>query len=254
MIDVITCRGTGEHPNAASNMLFGVTRRLDGNHFNILGDLDYPASVGPAGGGVFGPSEDESIRIGVQNLAGMVRAATNPVGLLGYSLGSLVVTGFREAQARGEYGDCEIAWSACVANPRRAVGDTIDLYSAGFGINGQHGAFAPDVMHLEAANPADAITSCPENSPLRTVADDMSAFSCAMLGSWTQDLATKMLQRRFQPTSWGWWQNPIATFDLYDAAAHGILGYLSGKDHIHTYIDGGYLERLANRINSLPIS
>lgn len=250
MIDVIACRGTGEHLNAASNMLFGVTRLLDGDRFDIVGDLDYPATVGPAGGEAFGPSEDESVRIGVVNLVGMIRAAANPVGLLGYSLGALVVTAFREAQARGAYSDCEIAWSACVANPRRAAGDTIDLYSAGFGINGQHAPFA-GAVHFEAANPADTITSCPQESPLRTVADQMSAFSFAEVGGWTTDLAGKMMQRRFQPASWDWWRNPIQAFDIYEAAGRGILGYLSGKDHIRTYIDDGYLERLADRINAL---
>ena len=253
MIDVITCRGTGEHRNAPSNMLFNVTRSLDPGRFNVLGDLDYPASVGPANetGNPFGCSEDESIRIGVENLAGMIRATPNTVGLLGYSLGAEVVTAFREAQVRGELGDCEIAWSACVANPRRAAGDSIDPYSSGFGINGQRAAFATGAVHLEVANPADAITSCPQDSPLRTMADQTSAFTFAALGGWTRDLGEKMLQRRFQPSARSWWRNPIHAFDVYGAAGRGILGYLSGKDHIHTYISGGYLERLADRINDM---
>jgi hypothetical protein len=253
MITVLMARGTGEPVDGPNNMLRLVTSRLDPAKFEIGADCPYPASVGPANqtGNPLGPSEDESIRLGIPALAAMIRACPNKVGLLGYSLGAELVSKFLEAQASGEYADCELAFTACAANPVRAEGDSIEPNPVGYGINGPHGPFPAGVTHLEAANPADMITSCPEGSPLRTLADQVSAFSFAALGGWTQDLVQKLLKGRFQPSSVDWWTHPIRTWDLYEEAAIGVQGYLTRQTHIEQYIEDGYCSRLAAAINAL---
>lgn len=253
VVDIVTARGTGEPYQGANNMLTLVTASLDPARYALLGDVQYPAAVGPANqdGNLLGPSEDESIRLGIAALAGMIRSSPNKVGLIGYSLGSELVSRFLEAQAAGQYTDCELAFSACVANPLRAEGDSIDAHPVGYGINGPHGPFPAGAVHLEAANPLDMITSCPEGSPLRALADGMSAFSFAQLGGWTQDLVKTLLQHRFQPVSIDWWQHPVTMWDLYEGAAIGVQGYLTRQTHIDAYIEGGYCSRLAAAINGL---
>lgn len=250
MIDIITIRGTGEQQGGDTNLLAHVTAALDPTKFTFVEDLDYPCSVGPVNGNgdTNGPSEDESVATAIANLAGVIRSRDNLVGIMGYSLGAEVVSKWLEAQAAGQYTDCELAFAATVANPLRAIGESIDPNPVGYGINGQHGPW-PSIPVFQAANPADAITSCPAGSPLRTLADGISAFSLANLGGWTQDLANKLLQQRFQPASWAWWKNPVATWQLYTAAARSMLGFLDGQDHVRTYVTGGYLTRLADTIN-----
>ena len=251
MIDVITCRGTGEPHQGTGNMLCLVTAKLDPAKYQILGDLDYPASIGVANQGfqVTGVDENQSITDGVANLVTMIQATPNTVAVLGYSLGSEVVTRFNEAQARGEYADCDVAFTATMANPLRVEGDSIDPNPYGWGINGQHDRF-PDRPHLECANPADPITSCPPDSPLRTFADTVSAFSFAQLGGWTHDLADRLLTHRWQPASLGWWTHPVKTWQLYDAAADDIYAYLSGAHNLE-YEQNGFIDRFAAAINAL---
>ncbi|MQY30636.1 PE-PPE domain-containing protein [Nocardia aurantia] len=248
-VDVITCRGTAEPAGGTRNLLSYVTAELNPAAYTLIGDLPYPASVGPAGpeGSSLGPSEAESVRQGVANLAQAIRAAVNPVGILGYSLGAEVVTRFAEAQAHGEFPDCEVAWTACVANPLRREGDSIEPDSIGFGIAGRV-RFDPPHPHVESANRLDVITCCPADSPLRNVADAMSAFSFAELGGWTEDLITRLRDNRWQPGDPNWWMHPIRTWQRYQAAADGVRGYLTGQ-HNAAYIAGGYLSRLAAVLN-----
>lgn len=249
MIDIITIRGTGEPYQGANNMLTVVSALLDPTRFHVFGDLSYPASVGVANETftITGPSEDESVSVGIANLATLIRSTPNSVGILGYSLGAEVVSRFNEAQARGEYPDCAVTFTACMANPLREQGDSIDPNPVGFGITGQHGPF-PERPHFECANENDAITSCPPDSPLRDLADVVSAFGLAAIGGWTADLRDRMLERRWQPAGWGSLLHPIKTWDLYEQAAADVAGYLTGQ-HTNEYIEGGYCERLANVIN-----
>lgn len=250
MIDVITVRGTGEAMNGPGNMLRNVANRLDPDRFRLIGDCPFPATVGPVGGAPDGPSVDHNIDTGVTALVAMIRASPNVVGVVGYSLGALIVTQLRELQALGVHTDCELAFTACVANPARRAGDSIDPGSHGYGITGERAEFLPNVPHFEAANPRDLITSASAGSPLRTVADGMLAFSIAELGGWSVDMATRFRSQRFQPVSVDWWRDPIGTYRAYNEAWRGVLGYL-GTEHIGEYITGGYCARLADRINAL---
>jgi hypothetical protein len=252
-ITVFTMRGTSEPQSGTANMLTNVTRLLDASRFLTGPDFDiaYPASVGPANAdlNLAGPSEDTSVAIGIQSLATAIRATPNQAGLLGYSLGAEVISRFLEAQAEGQFSDCEVVWAGFVSNPLRAAGDSIDADSSGFGINGQHGPW-PGIQTWEAANPADAITSCPAYSPLRDLATGVSAFSFAELGGWSAALVTDLENKRFQPGNLGWWLHPLQTWQLYNTAAANVVGYLTGQ-HNTVYITDGYCQRLAEKINAL---
>lgn len=250
---VITVRGTGELRGAAANMLTRVTGKLDLDRFETGPrlDLDYPAQIGPFGAaGLLGPSEETSRTAGVAALAAAVRATPNRAGVIGYSLGSCVVTAFLEAKARGEYADCEIAWAALVANPWRAQGWSIDRDRYGFGINGARGRWPTDIPIWEVANPADVITSCPPDSPLRSLADGITAFTAVAGCEWGSDLIDRMLRRRWQPRGGVDLLHPVQTWRRYARAADDLNGYLFGQHHFQAYIDGGYLDRLAARINA----
>lgn len=252
MITVLTCRGTGEPLGSPDNMLASVTGRLDPAKYEIGPDVGYPASIGPANpqGSALGCSEQQSIDQGLTALVAAIGDTPNKVGLLGYSLGAEVVTRFLEAKARGEYPDCAVEWAATIANPLRREGDSIDPNPAGFGINGQHAAWPADIRTWEVANPDDGITSCPPDSPLRTLADTVSAFSFAQLGGWTADLITRMRENRWQPDTFGWWLHPVRTWQLWDRAADLMQGYLTGGQHNSVYRADGYCNRLAAILNA----
>jgi hypothetical protein len=225
-------------------MLAYLTSLLDPSRFEIGPDIAYPASVGPAnsGGDVFGPSEEQSIAEGLPLLAEAIRATPNLVGLCGYSLGAELVSRFLEAKAVGEYADCELAWVALVANPNRAPGESIEPVPAGSGINGAHGPWPARTQVWTAANPNDGITCCPTGSPLRALAAGMSAFSFAQLGGWTLELAHQLLD--------GEWVRDQYTPDQLLRAGQLMLGYILGGQHTTAYVQGGYIQRLADHINA----
>jgi hypothetical protein len=246
--DLITVRGTGEPQDGADTMLTLVTSKLDPARFHFLADCVYPASIGVANQtfNPTGPSEDQSVAAGIANIATLIRSTSNQVGLLGYSLGAEVVSKFLEAQAAGQYSDCQLAFSACVANPLRRVGDSIDPNPQGYGINGMMQCEPPN-PHFECANPNDGITSCPADSPLRDIADAVSAFGLAAIGGWSQDLVNRLLERRWQPANWGNILHPVKTWETYQTAADLVGGYLTGQ-HTTVYSQG-LTDRLADVIN-----
>lgn len=224
------------------NMLAYLGSLLDLTRFQIGPDVDYPAAVGPVGSsGLLGPSEQQSIQDGLPLIAEAIRATPNLVGLCGYSLGAELVSAFLEAQARGEYQDCELAWAAVVANPNRAPGESIDPSPPGSGINGAHGLW-PDIPVFTAANPGDGITCCPPGSPLRALAEGMSAFSFATLGGWSSSLAHDLINGDLLTEEY--------TPDQLIRAGQLMYGYLLGGQHTTEYIQGGYMQRLADRIHA----
>ncbi|WP_083894973.1 PE-PPE domain-containing protein [Nocardia tenerifensis] len=257
MITVLTCRGTGERLGAPANMLSFVTRRLDRTKYSIGPDIDYPASIGPANPEIYydGCSEEQSVAQGVEALAAEIRATPNRVGILGYSLGAMVVTRFLEAKARGEYLDCEVEWAANIANPLRREGDSISPDAVGFGINGQHGPWPEDIPTWELAHHADGITCCPADSPLRTLADTVSAFSFAAMGGWGSALAERIHSNRWQPNRCDWWRDPVHHWRSWSQAAALMDGYLRGGAHNAMYRTSGYCDRLVALLNAYqPLS
>lgn len=242
MITILTCRGTGESVGSPDNMLAYLMTLLDPARFEFGSDIPYPAAVGPVGGGgILGPSEVQSVADGLPMIAEAIRATPNLVGLCGYSLGAELVSAFLEAQTQGQYADCELAWAAVVANPNRAPGESIDTSPPGSGINGAHGAW-PDIPVWTAANPGDGITCCPDGSPLRALAQGMSAFSFANFGGWTVDLAHELIDGEFLTDRYMPQQLVRAGQLMY--------GYLLGGQHTIEYIQGGYMQRLADHINA----
>ncbi|WP_019932331.1 PE-PPE domain-containing protein [Nocardia sp. BMG111209] len=250
MLTILTCRGTGEPLGGPANLLTAVTRQLDPVRFRVT-DIDYPAGIGPVDPqhNLAGCSEEQSVARGVVALTAAIRRTTGPVAVLGYSLGAEVVTRFLEAKGRGEFWDCEPAWAATVANPLRQQDDSIDPDPVGFGINGQHDLWPDHFPIWEAAHPADGITSCPADSPLRTLADVASAFSFAELGGWTADLADRIRRARWQPANSNWWHDPVGTWNRWSRAAALVDGYLTGA-HTTAYVTGGHCDRLAALIDA----
>lgn len=241
-VTIVTIRGTGESQNGPENMLSVVTAALDPGIYSSVVDLDYPASVGMfnSAHSITGVSEDVSVSEGMAALATAIRTTPYPVGLLGYSLGAVVASHFLELKAQGLYTDCEIAWAGFVANPCRSPGESLDPGSVGEGINGPHRPW-PSIPTWTVANPLDGITSCPAQSPLRDLADGLSAFSFASLGGWSAGLAHRLLDGEWPTTDY----SPMELLD----AGQLMLGYLAGGQHTNAYVYGGYCTRLAAAIN-----
>ncbi|MFE3226510.1 hypothetical protein [Nocardia sp. NPDC059228] len=110
-------------------------------------------------------------------------------------------------------------------------------------------AVTPTQPHFECVNPADVITSCLPGSPLRGLADVVSAFGLAEIGGWPSDLADRIRWHRRQPASFGDALHPVRTWDPYAAAATDTAGY--PFQHTVAYVRDGYCQRLADRINSV---
>lgn len=252
MITVFTVRGTGEHINGWTNLLNHVTILLDRTKYIIGADIPYPASIGAANPNTnpLGCSEEESVVQGVKLIVDYVRACPNVVGLIGYSLGAETVSRFLELKVQGQFADCEIAWVGLVANPNRAPGESIDSNSVGYGINGVHAPYPAHIPVFTAANPQDGITSCPEGSPLRTLADHVSNFTFAGT-SWSEDEMNRLLSNRWQPTDANWWAHPVETWNKYNTAAALMRGYLFDGQHNTAYLYQGFCDRLAARLNQL---
>lgn len=252
-IDVFTVRGTGERFNGPQ-LLDDVTRRLDPNRFHCI-ETFYPASVGPTNPELnpFGPSLNRSLTVGKYNLADAIRRTQNRAGVIGYSLGAYVISELLEDIERGApyTQGCEITFAATVANPRRLpdVKAPVDMRMLrSYGIAGGHAPWPGGIRYIEIANPDDCICCCPVGSPLRTLSDQLSAFSFAEAGGWSADLADRLRRGRWQPTSVDWLRDPIGTWRAYSEAARLMAGYL-GTEHNVAYVRDGHLARLADVLN-----
>lgn len=246
MIDVFTLRGTGERINGPQ-LLDDVTSRLDPNRFRCI-PVDYPASVGAANPqrNPLGPSLKQSLEVGKHALAQAIYLTPNRAGLIGYSLGAYVISEFLEDMQRGAPYTlgCEIDFVATVANPRRLR----SWDGSTFGIAGAHGPWPAGPAYYEVANPHDGICCCPDGSPLRTLSDALDAFTFAVGGGWSIDLAERVRRGRWQPTHIDWWRDPIGTWNAYREAAQLMSGYL-GLEHTSAYLIDGHTSRLATAIN-----
>ncbi|MCQ4119863.1 hypothetical protein [Rhodococcus tibetensis] len=109
------------------------------------------------------------------------------------------------------------------------------------------------VWHM--SDPADVITNCPANSPLRTIADQSAAFALGDLSAWGWDLIDRLRQNRWQATITDW-RNTREVWRTYAQAIDSARGYLTGD---HTSYDTRrypasartYCEWLADRINEI---
>lgn len=254
MITYLTVRGTGEQRWAASNMLNQVARLAVGPIVHV--DVDYPASIAVFNprGAITGVSEAESRRQGVRNIAAAIRATPHLVVLSGYSLGALVVSDFLEAQAWGEYRDCEVIAVVNIANPARAAGHSYGLPSHGYGLDGQHKAWPRGLPVYEIANPVDGITSAPAGSPWRLFADKIRAFSISRQGAdeWFQTMLAQ-LQRRQDVQAPVNWMDPTF-WQAYAEAPAWLRGYLYDGQHTIAYGQRRWMDASGRRVTGQELA
>lgn len=234
MTYVFFLRGTSEKaPDAASEvhgLLAGVEAKLTAAGMTCTG-INYPAAIGPANAenNVLGKvSMAESIEVGIAQVAALAtwcEAHGHRFGLVGYSLGSMVASRYLELAAKGEVP--VPAFAGLVANPLRALGDSIDGVAKGWGIAGQHGEW-PTLPVFEVVNPADAIAACPARSPLRPLADLLTYAAADDLEEWGNDVL-----RRIRTGDWQQ-EGPYTLVQWADAVG-GLIGYLAGGQHTDAY-------------------
>ncbi|PBC38542.1 PE-PPE domain-containing protein [Rhodococcus sp. ACS1] len=247
MIDVLTIPGTGEpgSPNGRPvGMIKNVTDLLPSNLFDCY-QLDYPRSYGPVGPNLnpLGIDFEKSVAQGVNNAIQWIRDSPNPVGLIGYSQGSTVVTRILEMIARGELPDIEIAFAALIASPNRRPYDSLGGVADGYGIMGEHESWPVTFPIWELANTRDPITSLDAGSPLRDFYLITKSFSLSNPVTWGIDLLGFVLEqkrRSFLGTfNLGKWSK--AWEDALDYALRGehtmyadVDRYFPGTTHSYT--------------------
>lgn len=241
VIDVITAQGVGEEiTQEPLRMVEHVFLHLDQTLFHETPVETY-VNVGVVGAG-----EDRSLdesRVEVKNsILQAVRDTPNLAIIMGYSGGALAAGDALSEIRRGMHPDLEVICGALIADPAQPEG----LAPEGFGITGSRpvtgGVYVPTYwLH----NSSDPICSTPALSPLRTLADQLSAESLANLDLWVKDLANRLTTGRWQPSAIDW-LHPIRTFKRYRKAIDQANFYLSGG-HFGSY-RGAPTEELANRI------
>ena len=254
MLSVLVCRGIGE--SKPSPMLSNVTRLLDPKRF-VVKEVPWSASYGsvPA---PFGSSFDTSLREGRTLLLRMIKDDPNPVILLGFSGGAALAGNVAAEIGRGEHPQLVVNGVGLISDPLRHTLNTNDKVTGWgtdkFGIAGAR-AIVANFPVWSMADPADVITCCPVNSPLRTISDQSAAFSLIDPKAWGWDLVERLRQQRWQATIRDW-RNVREVWAAYSAAIDGAQGYLFARDHIsyasRIYRDGKtYTQWLADRINEI---
>lgn len=252
MITVIKCNGVGER-QGDGNMLANVTKLLDPKRF-VVKELPYSVSYGPVPAPL-GSSFDTSLREGRTLLLDMIRRDPNPVVLLGYSGGAALAGNVAAEIGAWKHPDLDVRATGLISDPLRPYGWGGLGFGTGWGIAGSRVIpGAARVWHM--ADPADVITCCPVNSPLRTFAAQSSAFSLVDPIAWGWDLIDKLRHPWKWPGSAIDWSDPLGTIARFKAARIGAEGYLLRGSHTnyHTriYRDGRtYCEWLADRINEI---
>lgn len=253
MITVIKCNGVGERVGG-NNMLSNVTKLLDPKRF-VVKELPYSVSYGPVPAPL-GSSFDTSLREGRTLLLDMIRQDPNPVVLLGFSGGAALAGNVAAEIGRGEHPDLVVRGVGLISDPMRWPGNSEqpDL-APGWGIAGKRWIHKWNFPVWQLSDPADVITCCPANSPLRSIADQSSAFSLVDPKAWGWDLIQRLRQQRWQATIRDW-RNVREVWAAYSAAIDGAQGYLFARDHIsyasRIYRDGKtYTQWLADRINEI---
>ena len=176
MIDLFGLRGTGEAFSPVPSGMIGQFVRLLDPRFNPI-SVQYPATIGPVGGGPLGPSLDSAVRIAADNLAAAIRRTPNKAGVVTYSLGGLGANLLLEEMAAGKHRDLEISFVVNIANPGRREGESLGNVATGFGLHGQRRLGPAHIPVFEVANPRDMITAAAADSPVRRISDAISPFS-----------------------------------------------------------------------------
>lgn len=167
----------------------------------------------------------DAVEYGAEDLVRMVEAAPGPVVLLGYSGGCVVIHRAWEALTPEQRG--KVACIGMVSDPEQPRGVTGSPDR--FGIRGS--SPMPGVPVYWAADPHDAICLCPENSPLRWIAQ------------WSQDIGLGSRLAIADQAKRGLALRQVAayTFNIWDLigerarfkeARELLDGYLFGGDHV----------------------
>jgi hypothetical protein len=228
-------------------MLANVTRLLDRKRF-VIREVPWSASYGPVPAAL-GSSYDQSLNTGRTMLLKAIKDDPNPVALLGYSGGAALAGNVASEISWGRHTGLDVRGVGLISDPRRHPG----LTDPTWGIAGAR-MILPRFPVWSLADPADVITSCPGNSPLRTLADQSAAFSLADPVAWGADLVGRLKTNQWQAVRLDW-RNPRAVLAQYRQAIVDAEGYLTG-DHTgysrRIYRDGRtYTQWLADRINEL---
>ncbi|WP_072689325.1 alpha/beta fold hydrolase [Rhodococcus marinonascens] len=251
MITVITCRGIGEPP--PSPMLENVTKLLDPERFRVV-PLWWRAQYGPVPDPQ-GVSFDEALRDGRDELLFKIRRSRNPVILVGYSAGAALAGNVAAEIGMGEHPDIDLRGVGLISDPLRDPMNVVNDEAAGFGIAGARHIPKGRFPVWQLADPADVITCCPLDSPLRTFADQSAAFSLADPQAWGSDMIDRLRKKRWQPTIRDW-RNIPQVWWAYTQAISDAKGYLT-DDHVSYHIrnypgrNRTYTEWLADRINQI---
>lgn len=250
MTHLVTVGGTGEVAGTPTNMLNLVVAQTTRpvNHT----DLDYPASVtiSNPNGDLAGASELESRAVGLANLEALLESNPEPVILMGYSLGALVVSDYLEQRAAGLSGP-QIVAVINIANPSRWEGDSYGLSSVGYGLDGPHGPW-PFVPRYEIANPGDMITSAGPFSPWRRFAVVIRGLSFGNLGAWVPALLAGLDELKAQGLAANWWRAEWWT--AFAQAPGELYGYLYGGEHTTAYGEARWSDEEGNPISGVSLA
>ncbi|MCZ4585313.1 alpha/beta fold hydrolase [Rhodococcus opacus] len=246
MITVLCCRGIGE--DRGVNMLTNTTQLLDPARF-VVKQVPWEASYGPVpdpGGSAF----DKALSEGRTLLLRMIAEDPSPVVLLGYSGGAALAGNVAAEVGRGQHPSLDVRGAGLIADPLRPASPDLP----GWGIAGQRLITGMPVWQI--ADPLDVICCCPDNSPLRTFADQSAAFSLADPRAWVSDLVDRLRTRRWQAVILNWWR-PWTVWQQYSEAIDDVNGYLFRGDHTSYRVrlapgtDRTYCALLADRVGSL---
>ncbi|WP_280317255.1 PE-PPE domain-containing protein [Nocardia wallacei] len=241
MITVAWLGGTGwgQVPDGVS---LEFARHLDTSRFEFV-PVPYPADYGTH------TSYIESVHVGRRALAAAVRATPHRAVIGGYSQGAYIAGSLASDIGLGRYPDLDVLACALIADPARPRGAGMPGEAAApdYGISGP--GLITNLPSYWAAVPDDPITSLPEGSLLRPLADVteyMTISSPEGARAWAEDLIDRAKRARWQPAHWLDWR-------AWTRAADEAWRYLprpwGGGRHDAAYIELGLAARLAQCVN-----
>lgn len=241
MITVVHLRGTTEPigPGVSGTFLGA----LDWNRFAPVW-VEYPADYGAT------TSFDHSAAAGRAAAIELIRKATGPVVLSGYSQGAYIAGDLALDIARGLVPGISrdrLAAVVLIADPKRPEGATAPAIpvAPGYGIAGQRPI--PGVRVWWGTANRDGISALPGDNPLRSLADLSRKFTLSPAGwqAWLLDMYGRILVQRDLQV---WWAARFRPGRLAEAAAL-LAGYLFGGTHTTDYLHQHICVRLAELAN-----